>query len=265
MDSKIEIRPGRHLAVQTYLQPTAKQTLFFIHGLGGRAEQWHNQIDYFKESFNIVAPDLLGHGNSDKPVSKNKNLYAFSEHEADLQALFRQFATERNILIGHSYGGALSASLAITHQDEINKVVLISPLPCTPSANIPWLYRLPTSMMKLFRPYLEKKFQQLAFTSTDSPSILASEMIAMKQNPLSVIKQMIIGVDTMPCIDVTMLTVPGLLLLGKKDQLVNAVLSEDYYGQMPNKEIVTLHDTGHMCILTQPIKVNKMLDSFIGI
>lgn len=264
MSDRIEIRPGRYINVHSYLNPNANKTLFFIHGLGGRSQQWFNQIDYFKSSFNIIVPDLLGHGESDKPRSKEKNLYAFSEHEADLQNLFRQYATQENILIGHSYGGALATALACMHQDEINKMILISPLPCTPSVSIPWLYRLPMPIMQLFRPLLEKRFQQLAFTRSDSKAILKSEMDAMRQNDLRVIRDMIKGMDKMPRLDISMLTLPTLLLLAAEDNLVPMESSASFYGQLPNKQDIILKNAAHISPLTQPEKVNRVADSFIA-
>lgn len=264
MDSRIEVGHGRQLIVRTYLNPRAQKTLFLIHGLGGRSQQWLQQINYFKNSFNIIAPDLLGHGESARPHAKEKNLYAFSEHEADLQTIFRQFATEENILIGHSYGGALATALACTHQDEINKMILISPLPCAPSVSIPWLYRLPTPIMQLFRPLLEKKFQTLAFTSTDNRDILKTEMIAMRENDLHVIKAMINGVKHIPHIDVSMLTIPTLILLGAKDNLVLPQSSESFYTQLPNPQVIILKNAAHLSLLTQSEKVNRIMDSFIA-
>src|SRR5580693_3351416 len=122
MDSYIEIRPNRHIHLSLYRHPTSPQTVFLIHGLGGRSEQWREQIPLLKENYTIVAADLLGHGKSAKPTANMKKTYSFSEFDLDLQTLFHKYSGERNIIIGHSYGGALAASLTMEHQDRIDKL-----------------------------------------------------------------------------------------------------------------------------------------------
>lgn len=77
--------------------------LFFIHGVGGSSALWYYQIQYFLEQgFEIVAPDLYGHGYSDAP--RSQSAYSFYELAEDTLAIFDKYCKKRNILIGHSYG-----------------------------------------------------------------------------------------------------------------------------------------------------------------
>ena len=39
--------------------------LIFLHGIGGNKENWYSSIEILSKSFNVVALDLLGHGESD--------------------------------------------------------------------------------------------------------------------------------------------------------------------------------------------------------
>ena len=45
------------------------RTLVFIHGFGGWATQWRKQLRFFSDTNRCIAPDLRGHGLSDKPDS----------------------------------------------------------------------------------------------------------------------------------------------------------------------------------------------------
>ena len=83
---------------------TNKIVIFFIHGVGGSSEVWHEQMDYFsKLGYFVIAPDILGHGGSSAP--RNESSYSFSELAHDIFAVFDRYRSEtRNILIGHSYG-----------------------------------------------------------------------------------------------------------------------------------------------------------------
>ena len=77
--------------------------IFFIHGVGGSADLWYEQLKYFcKAGYEVVAPDLLGHGQSSAP--RDPADYEFAELSHDLIYLFDRYHKKRNVLVGHSYG-----------------------------------------------------------------------------------------------------------------------------------------------------------------
>lgn len=77
--------------------------LFFIHGVGGCSDLWKPQMTFFSNlGYEIVAPDMIGHGLSCGP--RHKDSYHFQEIMADLEELFDRYCKQSNILIGHSYG-----------------------------------------------------------------------------------------------------------------------------------------------------------------
>ena len=77
--------------------------IFFVHGVGGSADLWYEQLKYFcKAGYEVVAPDLLGHGQSSAP--RNAGDYEFSELSYDLINLFDRYHKKRNVVVGHSYG-----------------------------------------------------------------------------------------------------------------------------------------------------------------
>lgn len=77
--------------------------IFFIHGVGGSANVWKSQIDYFGAAgYEIIAPDLIGHGFSCAP--RESKAYRFVEILLDIYVIFDKYCKQRNIVIGHSYG-----------------------------------------------------------------------------------------------------------------------------------------------------------------
>lgn len=263
MDNRIEIRPGRTINIKTFINPAVTDTAFLIHGLGGRGDQWHEQINALKHQYNLVIPDLLGHGKSDKPKINSHNPYSFTELDLDLQALFKKYATEKNIILGHSYGGAMATSLAFDHQDDVQKLILLAPTPCAPSIEIPVLFKLPLFMMELCRPLLERDFQQRAFAPGDDAKLIEEEINAGKANPMYVISGMICGMRDIPALDVTMLTAPTLIMLGNKDKLVTPESSKRYYYQMPHHQFETINNASHLMMLEQPNETNKLISEFL--
>ena len=78
-------------------------TLFFIHGVGGCAEVWNAQMQFFADlGTEVIAPDLIGHGYSCGPDTPRA--YHFTEILADIEAIFDKFCKKQNVIIGHSYG-----------------------------------------------------------------------------------------------------------------------------------------------------------------
>lgn len=264
MDSRIEIRPGRIVNITTYNNPSSKATVFLIHGLGGRSQQWREQIKPLKEKYTLIIPDLLGHGKSDKPVSNTANLYSFTEFDQDLHAIFNRFSSDKNIIIGHSYGGALATSLAIDHQDKVSKLVLICPVACTPSVKIPLVYHLPVFMLEWLRPTLEKQFLRLAFDESTSSALIAEEAEASRANPMYVIKSIISGMKEIPQLDVTMLTIPTDIILGEHDEIVPPAISQQFYSAIPQHQFEMITHAAHMEMLEKPEQINKLMIEFLS-
>jgi abhydrolase domain-containing protein 8 len=81
------------------------RVLFFIHGVGGSSETWKSQLQYFVSAgYEVVAPDLLGHGFSTAPddikLYKHERLYAI------LSLIFDKTVGrgKKAVIVGHSYG-----------------------------------------------------------------------------------------------------------------------------------------------------------------
>lgn len=263
MDTRFEIRPGRSINISIYRNPKSTQTAFLIHGIGGRGDQWREQINTLKSEYSLIIPDLLGHAKSDKPKPQANNPYAFDELEKDLSAIFKKFHSAENIVLGHSYGGALATALTLNNQDSINHLILISPTPCTPKLSIPPMYYLPTFIMQLARPWLEKKFQSLAYAPSTDKTLLAYESRASKNNQMYVIKALVQGMQKIPAIDVTMLTVPSLMISGAKDGIIPLNAQQQFYQALPHHQFNVIANAGHMPMLETPGEVNQLILAFL--
>lgn len=264
MENRIEIRPGRTLNVTIHNHPQHDVNVFLIHGLGGRGQQWREQVELLKDKYNLIIPDLLGHGNSDKPKPSNTvNPYSFIELENDLQALFNRYAADKNILIAHSYGGALATALGLKHQDKILRSILISPTPCAPSISLPFMFHFPVFMMALMRPLMEKQFRQLAFSADVNPQLLETELQASRKNPMYVIKSMIVGMKDIPAIDIKLLKQPTQIIVAEPDGLVAPDAQRAFYNDLPNHTFNTVKPGSHMSFLERPQEVNQLIEKVL--
>jgi 2-succinyl-6-hydroxy-2,4-cyclohexadiene-1-carboxylate synthase len=102
-----------------------KDTVLFIHGFTGCAEDWFPVIEQLPESFNYAAIDLVGHGKSDKPV--NPDYYTTGSLIDQIKFVKDKLANDRQIiLIGYSMGGRAALSFATTYPKEIKGLILES-------------------------------------------------------------------------------------------------------------------------------------------
>lgn len=265
MDSKIQIRPGRVIHLTIHENSSSDTTAFLIHGLGGRGDQWREQINVLKKHFTLVIPDLPGHGQSEKPEVNTSNPYSFPELDQDVHAIFNHYSSNKNIIIGHSYGGALTTSLTLDNQDKITQFILLSPTPCLPNIPIPFFYHLPALVMEAIRPLLDRQFQRLAFTKDANPALIARESKANQANPMYVIKQIVNGMQKMPAIDLTMLNTPGLVIVAEPDNLISPEAQQQFYKTLPNHKIDIIPNASHMALLEKPQIVNASIIKFLGL
>lgn len=265
MDTRIEIHPGRELNLSIYKNPSSKGTAFLIHGLGGRADQWKEQVDILKKHYTLIIPHLLGHGQSEKPKVGLHNPYSFPKFDNDLHAIFNRFQTEQNIVLGHSYGGALATSLAMDNQNKINHLILIDPLPCQPMIQMPFVYRLPAFILEWIRPLLEKNFEKLAFDPTANQMLISNEKLAGNINRMYVIKATIEGMKKIPNINVSQLQVPTLIIIGEEDKVISPLAIKEYYQAIPYHQFQVVSHAAHMSMLEKPNEVNSFLLNFLRI
>jgi pimeloyl-ACP methyl ester carboxylesterase len=262
MNNRIEIRPGRFVYIYRHWNHSSDTTLFMIHGLGGRGNQWREQLPVLKEKYSIIIPDLLGHDKSDKPKPDTSNPYSFKELNKDLQAIFKQYSTANNIIIGHSYGGALASALTI-NQDKVNKLILIAPTPCLPKMQIPFFFYLPLFALELLHPLLIKEFEKLAFSKSASSNLKEVEVQAAKANPMYMIKSIVNGMKDVPKIRAADLHSPTLIIISSEDKVVPPIITKQYYKHVPNHRFEVIDGGSHMVLLEDPKRINQIILNFL--
>lgn len=105
-----------------YLDEGAGDVLLLIHGIGGSSDCWRGVVHKLAARHRVIAVDLLGHGQSDKPRG-DYSLGAFAVWLRDfLDALNVREAT----VIGHSFGGGVALQFAHQHKEYCRRLVLIS-------------------------------------------------------------------------------------------------------------------------------------------
>jgi pimeloyl-ACP methyl ester carboxylesterase len=106
-----------------YLEhPGPGPTLILMPGLTANAHSFDGLIEAgLNSSFRVLALDLRGRGQSDKPAHG----YTMADHAADILGLLKALELDRVILGGHSFGGLLTIYLAAHHPELFERLVVI--------------------------------------------------------------------------------------------------------------------------------------------
>jgi pimeloyl-ACP methyl ester carboxylesterase len=128
-----------------------RPTLLLIHGMAGNSRTWRDVMPALADDFTVLAPDLIGHGESAKPMG-DYSLGAFASGLRDLLALLDLGPVT---VIGQSLGGGVAMQLAYQHPELVDRLVLIGSGGL--GREVSWLLRLLTLpgseyLMPLFFP-----------------------------------------------------------------------------------------------------------------
>src|SRR5215475_6485462 len=97
-------------------------TLLFLHGIGDRHDTWRPLIPNLARDHTVIAPDLLGHGRSDKP----RGDYSVGGYANAMRDLLTILGVERVTVVGHSLGGGIAMLFAYQYPERCERLVLVS-------------------------------------------------------------------------------------------------------------------------------------------
>jgi pimeloyl-ACP methyl ester carboxylesterase len=109
----------------------AGSPVVLLHGMFVDATSWQPVIDELREQFLLVAPDLPGFGESEKPPA-NRFPYGVEAFVGAVADLYAGLELGRAAVVGHGLGGAVALSLAARHPELVSRLVLVDTL-CYPA------------------------------------------------------------------------------------------------------------------------------------
>ena len=217
--------------------------LFFVQGAGGHALQWVNQLQHFSPHYRCIAPDLRGHGRSDKP----RDGYTVDRVTDDLLAVLDGLGIQEPIvLLAHSAGGLLGINFAASYPERLSKLILVNTAAQLPLSK--WMrlaLRIPSVLMVLIRPFLQRRGR------FNAPPRVFKTFVENSVGSWQ-------GWDLLPDI-----TTPTLVIAGQRDWYVRPSLSRRTAYAMPRARLEILKAAGHQSPLERPAAVNRALERFL--
>jgi pimeloyl-ACP methyl ester carboxylesterase len=96
--------------------------LLLVHGITGSYETWRDVLPLLARSHRVIAPDLPGHGRSDKP----RGDYSLGAHACALRDLMIALDIDTATLVGHSLGGGVVMQFAYQFPELCERLGLVS-------------------------------------------------------------------------------------------------------------------------------------------
>jgi pimeloyl-ACP methyl ester carboxylesterase len=106
----------------TYRTAGRGPVLLLLHGVTNSSQTWEHVAPLLAERFTLIAPDLLGHGESATP----RGDYSLGAHATGVRDLLTALGHERVTVIGHSLGGGVAMQFAYQFPERCERLVLVS-------------------------------------------------------------------------------------------------------------------------------------------
>jgi pimeloyl-ACP methyl ester carboxylesterase len=97
--------------------------LLLVHGLGCDSSTWLPVMARLARRYTVIAPDLLGHGASDKPRAD----YTIGGYANAMRDLLTLLGVDRTTVVGHSFGGGVAMQFAYQFPERTERMLMIAP------------------------------------------------------------------------------------------------------------------------------------------
>ena len=257
--------------------PGDGDVILLLHGIAGSSETWRALMGPLARRHRVIAPDLLGHGNSTKPRS-DYSLGAFA-------VLLRDFLDELGItrltLVGHSLGGGIAMQFLYQHPSYAQRLVLIASGGLGP--DVGWLLRLaslpgaefvlPVIAPRQILPAGGRVFAWLRKAGFESAR--GEEMLRhygsladpeTRQSFLRTLRSVVDhrGQSVSALSRLTTRTdLPALVIWGERDAIIPVKHAYDALEVRPDARLVVLPDVGHFPHAERPVEVAALIGDFV--
>lgn len=255
--------------------------VLLLHGFPERWTSWRKQIPALaRGGWRVVAPDLRGYGQSDKPEGG----YDLPSLAQDVASLITALGEERATVVGHDWGGAITweaasrfahrverfAVLNCPHAAVMNEVFRRSPAQLARSSymlffNIPWL---PERLMARDRGRaIVRRFEGAGVQLSRESAEALREVVTTPANVspmLAYYRRVVRTTLRGGLLPYPVIRQPGLLIWGERDAVLGEELIAPHTRYAHDLVIRRIPDCGHFVQQQRPDEVNEVLTGWLA-
>lgn len=249
----------------------AGPAMLMVHGITTYSFMWEGMMRPLSKRFDVLAPDLLGCGESDKPMQSDYSIAA----QAELMIKFLDAMEIPNVhLVCHDIGGGVGQILAIKHPERVRSLTLINSVaydywPVQPivTLRIPILRQIALATLDagLFKAIVKHGFYHKELVTDELMEHFRRPLLTLggREGFLRLAKCL----DSSQLMDISdrlkQLQMPVLIIRGETDAYLKPIISERLHSDIPNSVLKKLSTAGHFTPMDEPDMVAEMLSEFI--
>jgi len=236
--------------------------LVLLHGWTENHKVWKLQIPEFSKGYRVIAVDLRGHGESDKPESG----YSIQTFADDLYHVLNELGIDKAIIAGHSMGGMTALVFYLTYPEKAKALILVN----TTSAGIhdtgPMPLRETLELIRTagFENVVEQFFAQTFFAPGTSEDLINWAKSEVLKNPQYAVEETLKAIMNH---DVTgklsRIAVPTLIIHSTLDLAIGVKMAEILNEGIPNSSIRIIEGVGHHTMLEKPDEFKTAVLDFL--
>jgi pimeloyl-ACP methyl ester carboxylesterase len=252
--------------------------IVLIHGMLNSSSHWRSVALNLAKDFTVIAPDLIGHGDSAAP----RGDYSLGAHAASIRDLLAATGIERATIVGHSLGGGVAMQFFYQFPQRVERLVLISSgglghevSPLLRSATLPGMNALlsmtihPRLIEALWQGggRLRRRNARLgvylqAFARALRPLQSAGAREAFLQTLRAVIDthgQRVSATDRLYLLE----SLPTMIVWGERDHTIPLGHGRAAHAAIPHSRLRTLQGAAHFPHLEDPDGLSELLREFV--
>ncbi|MDB4973758.1 MAG: hypothetical protein JWN48_2099 [Myxococcaceae bacterium] len=253
--------------------------ILLIHGIGDNSDTWRNLIRELAREHTVIAPDLLGHGRSDKPRAD----YSVAAYANAMRDLLTVLDIEKATVVGHSLGGGVAMQFAYQYPERCERLVVVSSggvsrevTPLLRAASLPPAHAvLPLLQYPLARTLGKALFKVLEVLDTDigrdtEDMLRIFDALPDATSRAAFIRTLHAVVDwrgqVITMLDRCYLTrgMPTLLIWGDRDAVIPYEHARLAHAAMPGSRLETFRGAGHFPHHSDPQRFVDVLYDFLA-
>jgi pimeloyl-ACP methyl ester carboxylesterase len=262
----------------SYRKAGSGPVIVLLHGITGSSATWEELIAPLAKSFTVIAPDLLGHGQSSKPSAE----YSMGAYASSVRDLLVVLGHMRVTLVGHSLGGGVAMQFVYQFPEMCERLVLVSSgglgrelhpilrLAALPGAD--WV--LPHLCSPRLRGVVDRGARLLGRlglrTGTDLREVWRSYVSLFddeaRQAFIYTVRTAIdIGGQRATAVDRLYLAsqIPTLIVWGEQDRMIPVAHGRAAHAAIEGSRFEVVADAGHFPYLDAPLRFLSALTDFM--
>jgi len=241
--------------------------ILFIHGFSQSRHAWAKQLNSdLAARFRLIALDLRGHGDSERPRDKYGDSSVWAE---DVNAVIEALELQRPVIVAWSYGGVVTCDYLRYFGDRnISGIVLVGAISKVGTELVPHLgsQLLPivdglTCDDEEAGSRAVRRFAELCFHK-QPPADEFEFVLRYNMQVPSYVRRSLFAREVSNADVLAKVRVPALIIHGLEDALVNSTFPEEHSKVIPHSRLVLFSDVGHSPFSEAPERFNAEVRSF---